>query len=135
MTDDTTLYLGHLLEKSDESHVSQRFSVLSQQSGVLSLLQDLEALINLTTNQRLVLAKLTNQKRVSAKLTNQKLYLGAELQRMEVHLEPVVQVSHLLSSSSHNPKPDQSEVSNVNQSESLAFYLTQSFRREVLVGG
>ena len=71
--------LGDLLEQPDESHVAEGLHVLHQGPGLLARLQLLEAGV----------------------------HLGAEGERMEVHLEPVIQLPHLLPSRGNNAEPSE----------------------------
>ena len=71
--------LGDLLEQPDKGHVAEGLHVLHQGPGLLARLQLLEAGV----------------------------HLGAEGERMEVHLEPVVQFPHLLPSCGNHAEPSE----------------------------
>ena len=71
--------LGDLLEQPDEGHVAEGLHILHQGPGLLARLQLLEAGV----------------------------HLGAQGERVEVHLEPVVQLPHLLPSRSNNAEPSE----------------------------
>ena len=71
--------LSNLLEQPDEGHVAEGLHVLDQGPGLLAGLQLLEAGV----------------------------HLGAEGERLEVDLEPVVQLPHLLAGRGNNAEPSE----------------------------
>ena len=96
----TTEMINLVLTPPDEGHVAQRVGVL-RQLGLLALLQRLEAGV----------------------------HLGAQLQRVEVHLQPVVQVPHLLARRGHHAEPgkrsnDMQYIAIWGQNTREDFYLT-----------